>query len=124
MGISSRFLVPLALMKNNSFVSQSLGNTICSMLSYKSELQTINAYSRDTFFRALHTQPAQLQEQSTHPALRKSTDTPDHCQWGTCSAHLRFLWQHGPGNTSLPSKELPISCICFPILHVLKAFSP
>lgn len=106
MAISSRFPVPLAFMKNNSFVSsQSSGNTSCSMLSYRSELQTVNAFSRDTFFRVLHTQTAQLQHQSTRPALRKSTDTPHHCQSGTSSVHLRFLWQHDSGNTSLPSNK-------------------
>lgn len=73
MAISSRFPIPLAVTKNNSFASlQSLGNIGCLMLSYSNDLQTTNAYSRDVFQGSAH-RLLQLQHQRARSALHKGT---------------------------------------------------
>lgn len=103
--ISSRFPIPLAVMKNNCFVSsQSLGNACCLMLSY-SDLQTINAYSRNTFFRVLHTDCFSCNTRASVLLCVRAQAAPHHCQMETSSFHLRFLWKSVRGNTLLPGSE-------------------
>jgi len=74
------------------------------MLSYSNDLQTINTYSRDTFF-SLHADGFSCTIRALVLLCKRAETTPDHCQPETSTFHLRFLWQCDPGNTLLPGNK-------------------
>lgn len=95
------------------------------MLSYNNYLQTINAYSRDTFFRVLHTDCFSGNIRALVLLCIRAQTIPDHI-----SQRLLVFISDFSGSVTLGtlhflainSKGLPISCICFLMLCILKVF--